>query len=313
MSVQLKNTIEEIIALSENMLSGDFGHFGADHEQYLTVVLQNAKQFDTVNLFDMTLHDLSQNSHDLRQMLTSVVGYSAILLSPKISRHDRLSEQQLAKIETLHALARHIHWRLDGLILFASQITRPPSKTQLDMGMLNLGGYIQTQAEHFVCREHIQAVNITDNLPNVYANDPRTKLMLRGLLTAAVEMSQPKHVQINVYTVMQMVRARILIHESADKLPQIQNHNETQEIKKLPALLKDRTEKPLRDFDKHALRDIGLEVAINLADKQNSRVKIVPDGNHLAFMLTMPTNPSQVSKIQSKRPVQASKQKPAQV
>lgn len=295
MSAQLKTTIDTIITLSDKMLHDESGRFGADHRQYFDIVKKNAMQFHEVSLFDMTFKELAENSHDLRQLLTGVVGYSAMLLSPKISRHERLGSSQIADIEELHRLSRHVHWRLDGFILFALLVMRKPSTTQLDAGMLNLGGYIESQADHFVCREHIKEMTIADGMPNVYANDSRTKLMIRGLFSAAIELSPPESLRVQVYTVMQTVRTRIIVHSAASRMEALATLSDIPTDQPLKKALGDIIDKPLGEMPVGTLRNIGLHVAMRLAAIQHGRVKFSPDGVHLVLTLTMPTMPDQLN------------------
>ncbi|MEM6530758.1 MAG: hypothetical protein AAF653_20845, partial [Chloroflexota bacterium] len=210
--------LDEIIKLSEEMLAGDFNR---EEKKLLEVVYRNALELRTQNLPAMNMIGLSAKSHDLRQPITAVVGYSALLNSPKLSGHDDLDEAQLKRIYRLNDLSRHFHWHLDNLILFSNFVVRPKSRRTHDSGMLDIRGYLLSEAENYVCRKVIRELSVPDKIPFVYANDANTKLMIRGLFAAAMDLGEKADLRLNAYTVMKVVRARMGCIGQAERYPDV--------------------------------------------------------------------------------------------
>lgn len=293
----IQASLDEIVDLTEAMLTMPFAE---EEQSFVEVVHRNAVDLRDEQVFNLTLTQLSTKSHGLRQYITGVVGYSALLNSPKLADHASLSPQQLEKIYALHDSSRRLHWWLDSLILFASYIVRPEPRSVTESGMLNIRGYLLAQADHHLCRQHIQKLNVPEEIPLVFANDARTKLMLRGLFTAALEIRESPMMQLFAYTVMKVVRVRLHIQGAADTLKQIAPYmaenepdagdNSTPTPPQRPASFKDTISQNLTPKST-TLLELGLQIAVDLAAKQHGRIKAEADQNDLVFTLTMPTGP----------------------
>ncbi|MEO1668717.1 MAG: hypothetical protein AAFU54_29060 [Chloroflexota bacterium] len=279
--------LDEIIELSRAMLAGSFSE---EEKKLLEVVHRNAVELKNHNLEGMNMIGLSAKSHDLRQPLTAVVGYGALLNSPKLANHDGLSDEQLKRIYRLHDLCRHFHWHMDNMVLFSNYIVRPKAKRAQDGGMLDIRAYLLAQADNYVCREVTSEIVVPEKIPFVYANDASTKLMIRGLFAAAMAISDKPDLRLSAYTVMKVVRARLCV------MGQAQRHDELMKMLKVKKI----TEKPdaatthaviatIGNVHLSSMLEIGLYVATNIAAEQGGRIKLETDEDNLVFTLTMPT------------------------
>lgn len=292
MNVALKTNLESVIELSEQMLSRAVAPYPDDQIACIEIIHKNATALNAAGLMQMSLEELARQSHDLRQNLTAIVGYSAVLNSPKLSNHAKLNAEQLEWLVRLHDYSRNMHWHLDGLIMFAAHTVNPRAYKAQDMGMLNLGGYLRAQLENHMCRQYVTDIHIPDDLPNVYANDTHTKLVIRGILSAALELSEQPEIQVSAYTMMKVVRAKISISHTAQAYPELIASMEVHEIQSADD--KRSTQGmafKLASVESQSLRELGLYVATRLALQQGGRVKMEKDGHSLVFTLTMPTMP----------------------
>lgn len=290
MTMGLNNYLEELVEFSQTMLDNETEKFTETQQQFLGIVQNNALLLAEENVTDLSLEDLSRKSHDLRQYLTTIVGYSALLNSPKLSNHDVLSEKQLTQITTLHNLSRYVHWYLDGWIMFANQIVRPQSGKMLDFGMLNIAGYLQAQADNYICRQHISDIHISKRVPYVYANDLYTKLILRSLFTIALNICNHPAIQISAYTMMKVVRIKIIVLHCGKKIDSLMQLLHTDNIMDIDDEITQRVRvKNLKRIENITIIELAIQIATTLAIKQGGRVKVDNDGDNLVFTLTMPT------------------------
>ncbi len=289
MTVELAERISKLQAMADELASGTVGPFDDDQKTYVRVVQENAARLQKADVVRLSLIGLSHKSHDLRQLLTAIVGYSALLNSPKLSNHGTLQRKQLMAIHNLHELARDVHWRLDGLILFANQIVRPKEPNSQDVGMLNLAGYLRAQAEHYICRKFVKSINIPDNLPYVYANDTQTRLMLRALFAIALDLVPAPELDVQAYTMMKFVRARVSIHEAAEHYGNLMKFLEVEQIYRSPTEQTQSMQMTVGKIQGATMVELGLFVTTHLAARQGGRMKLERDKERLVFTLTMPT------------------------
>jgi len=284
--------LDKILTLTERMQAATFGK---DQKQLLDVIYKNAQELKKQNALSMSMIGLSAKSHDLRQPLTAVVGYSALLNSPKLANHSELTEDQLKNIYHLHDLCRQFHWHLDNLILFSNYVVRPKGKKAQDGGMLDIRGYLLAQTENYVCRQRIEEVNVPEEIPFVYANDMNTKLMIRGLFAAAMDIGEKPKMQLSAYTMMKVVRAKLCIHGQVDKFNEIMKLVKVKEISNAPSPSAAATHAmiaTISNVQMTSMLELGIYVATNLATEQGGRIKLEKDGQDLVFTLTMPTVPT---------------------
>lgn len=288
MTVMTDSSLEQIINLSQQMLTDEYG---TEERDFLEIIHSSASKLQTRKVFGMNLLALATNSHDLLQDLTAVVGYSALLASPKLADHDNYTPAQQEQLQQLHDLSRQLHWRLDSLILFASYISRAEPEKAKDAGLLDIRGYLLAQANNHICRHHLQEINVPLQIPLIYANDIRTKLMLRGLFVAAIELIDEPQIHLSAYTMMKVVRAKLSVIDAADKLPQVLKlvdvrHVTSPDDEITHAMI-------VRGSGRYtsSLVELGLYIATTLADKQGGRIKAEADGSSLVFTLTMPAVP----------------------
>lgn len=289
MAVAIQSGLDEIITIADTLLASEA--FGKDERSFLDVINQNANKLNRQNVPQMNLIALSTKSVDLRQQITSIVGYSALLNSPKLANHADLAAEQLEKVHRLHDQSRYLHWWLDSLILLANGTVRSEPPTALDSGMLNIRGYLLAQADHYLCRQQLDEVNIPEEIPLVHANDVRTKLMLRGLFAAAMEMREDPQLQLSAYTMMKVVRVRLLILDAMNEQATVAPHLEEQAKATTSFPGKRPTLAHIDTVQSISLVELGLKVASAMARRQGGRLKSRADGDHLLFTLTMPTSP----------------------
>lgn len=291
MALELRDYLEQIVSLADAMLNGDHGEFDAEQVTFIETVRQKAQEIIDLKIFVMNLIGISANSHDLRRPLTALVGHSALLNSPKLSNHEHLTDDQREAIDKLHNLCRYTHWRLDNLVLFANQVVRPPRYKPVDVGMIDLGGYLRAQAETYVCKRHLKQLVIANDIPKVYANDTSTRLMLKGLFTVAIDLQADARLQLSAYTMARVVRVKLLVEGAADKLPELlglMNVREVETPDHNKTIAMNATVRSIRDTKLLAL---GLHIATQMATVQSGRMKVDRDGDDLVFLLTMPTIP----------------------
>lgn len=282
-------SLTQIVELSQQMLAENT--YLGDELEFLEIVHRNANELNKWDVFNMRLPALAEHNHDLLQYLTGIVGYSALLASPKLADHERYTAAQQANFRRLHDLSRQLHWSLDSLILFATHIARPEPEKAKDAGLLDIRGYLLAQANNHVCRQHMQEINVPAQIPLIYANDVRTKLMLRGVFAAALDLVETPRLYLSAYTMLKAVRAKLSIKGAAGKLPQVL------ELVKLEHVTnqQDGVTQTLIPTDRRqastTLLDLGLYVATTLANKQGGRIKAEADTDNLVFTLTMPAVP----------------------
>jgi hypothetical protein len=289
MTSELAERISKLRAMVDELASGEFGPFDDDQTTYIQVVQQNAARLEKASVMRLSLIGLSHKSHDLRQLLTALVGYSALLNSPKLSSHATLQRKQLFALHNMHELARDIHWRLDGLILFANQIVRPKDTNPQDVGMLNLAGYLRAQAEHYVCRQFVHAINIPDNLPHVYANDAQTRLMLRAIFAISMDLVPTPILDVQAYTMMKFVRARVGVYEASDQYDTLMQFLDVEQVYHATSEQTQSMQMTVGKIHGTNMTELGLYIATDLASRQGGRMKLERDKDRLVFTLTMPT------------------------
>jgi len=302
MSESITTKIERMLTLATELKSGSLGSLDDDQKTFIGIVDDSLRKLHAENVLQYSLIGLSVKSHDLRQMLTSIVGYCALLNSPKLSNHGTLMRKQLLSIHELNDLARDIHWRLDGLIQFATQIVRPTKPTQQDMGMLNIGGYLRSQADHYVCRRMISEVAIPDSLPYVYANDTYSKLMLRGLFSIALDLADEPDIHVSAYTMRKFLRVKISIGKTAGHLDDLMKLLEVKNVRGRDARKTQAMLMSVGSIKTTTLVELGMYIATNLAAEQGGRVKLESDGDRLVFTLTMPAEVPETGKLTPLKP-----------
>ena len=289
MTAELAERINKLKAMVDDMAAGKTGPFDNEQKSYIRVVQENTARLQKADVVKLSLVGLSSKSHDLRQLLTAIVGYSALLNSPKLSNHSTLQRQQLFTIHEMHELARDIHWRLDGLILFANQVIRPRDPNPHDVGMLNLAGYLRAQSEHYVCRKFVESVNIPENLPHVYANDAHTRLMLRALFAIALDLVPSPKLDVQAYTMMKFVRARVSVQGAANRYDSLMKYLEVEQIYRSPNEQTQSMQMTVGKIQTATIVQLGLYITTQLASRQGGRMKMEQDKDRLVFTLTMPT------------------------
>jgi hypothetical protein len=289
MAISLPEQLEALLNILTQMQTGEIGTYDDEQQAYIGIVKENAISLQSEKIMQLSMIGLSMKSHDLRQFLTSVVGYSALLNSAKLSDHSAISEQQLDAIRQIHTIARDIHWHLDSLILFANQIVRPRKDHEQERGMLNFGGYLQDQADHYVCRPFVTGTNIPDQLPYVYANHTYTKLMLRGLFALMLDLVDEPSIDVQAYTMMKFIRARVTLTGQAHHMARLMELARVQEVKEA-ARETQSLYMSVGKIQSLSLVELGLYTATRLASKQGGRLKIETDDSKLIFTLTMPTS-----------------------
>lgn len=277
MKATVKARLETIIALCERMLAE--ADFNVEQHEHLEIVHKYALGLQAEQVFSLTLADLAEQSHDLRQYLTGIVGYSTLLSNARLSNHANLSAELLRHLYDLQALARHVHWHLDSLTMFATYHCYPAHYHPQDAGMLDMAGYLRAQTDHFVCQRRLDEFSQTNDIPFVYANDTCTKLMLRGLLVAALDVDSDARLIVQIYRIMQMVRVRVIVQGRANDNARVEQ-----------TLARDTDEEPTLTPD--PLLPLALYTTDTLATAQNGRMKHGTDGDNLLLTVTMPTIPT---------------------
>jgi signal transduction histidine kinase len=284
----ISKNLQDILSTTEAMHSGRLGKFEKDALNFAKVIQRNARELRAQQVTEASLSDLSKNSHALRQLLTGIVGYCALLNSPKLSNHSVLSAPQLEAVRTMNDKAREVQWWLDGLILFANQITGALDYRSFDAGMLNLGGYLRSQADHYICRRYVTDINIPESLPNVYANDTQAKLMLRALFSVILQLADEPQIQVDAYTVRQHVRARVTVQNKGYDLSRLMAL-----VDATPMGIGDQAtgtlHMPADRLEKNNLLNLSVYVLTEATAKQSGRIKLQRDDRRLCFTLTMPT------------------------
>jgi K+-sensing histidine kinase KdpD len=274
------NNLNDILTLSADLLDGTL----KDNERtYLEVVQRNATTLKAQDVSTKTLAQVVTESHDLNQSLTGIVGYSALLNSPKLADHASLSAAQLVEIGKLHDMSRYLHWWLDSLILLAKYIVRDAHEDAPHMGLLDIGSYLVAQAEHYVCRSRFKTIRVRDDMPFVYGNDTQIKTMIRGVFVSAMNLQPEAELHLNAYPMRRFIRAKIITLGKA--APMIERVAELLQAEALPI---PQGSTPVGSL---SLAELGMEVASHIAKNQNGRLKIDATKDTLHFLLTLPAEP----------------------
>ena len=289
--------LEALIALTETMQASVTDD---DRYLFLDVVHRNAVDLRERHIDEMSLVGVAAKSHDLRQPLTAIVGYTSLLNNPKLADHASLTEAQLADIRGLHVLGRELHWYMDSVILFADSIVRPDKAKASDAGMLDIRGYLLAQADNYVCYSRLKQISVSEEIPLVYANDVHTRLMIRGLFSSAIEIDRKARLNLSGYTIMRTVRIKLAVVGAADQLHEVLRLLKVKLISNGSTIATQSMIATIGTVKSSSLLELSLYTLTNLAARQGGRVKFEANGENLVITLTMPMHLTPLQETQVK-------------
>jgi len=288
MSSVLKGYLDEVMHITDQLMSGQAGDLPNEHREFLKIVQSSGERLQGYDLQKMNLLGLSAYSHDMRQPLMGLVGYSSLLASGRFTNQDLLTDAQKGLFALLHDRCRYVHWRLDNLLMFAGQVVRPLVYKAQDSGLLNLRGYLTDQAESYVVSRHLVQTTIDENIPDVHANDAHTKMMLRGLFASALEVATAAQVELFAYADERATRISLVVYGQAEQLPALLKLLKVRELRGQDAYKTLSMHVTVSTIKLMQLLELGLYTAAKMALQQGGRFKVDQDGNDLLLVISMP-------------------------
>lgn len=251
-----------------------------EQHEYLAVVRRGVEKLQQTEALYLNLLEIAEQSHDLRQPLTGIVGYSALLNSDHFSDHTYLSATEREQIDHLYFLCCSLHWHLDSLIMFATYLRNPERYDLSTVGDIDLFGYVQSQATDEVCYQRFSSLDCQSEIPFVYANDVSVNLMVRALFVVALEVHPTARIYAQVYSLMQTVRTRLFIAGKANLLP------------RLDAVFERPIDALNTTFDIHGdgLLSVAAHIVAGVAERQGGHFYTDTQHDDLVLALTVPAS-----------------------